>query len=169
MIIYIAACAVGFVVFVIGLLGVIGSFVPVTHTVAMSVEVGSPGPAVWAALDNIDDFPSWCPGVDRVEILPDRNGNRSFRQYQGRNSFVLEETLKQPPTRVVRTIADDKQFFSGEWDHQIKDLGNGRSIVTVNETGSVPSAIPRAIMKMFIGYDFYLKKFGSALQAKLGK
>lgn len=168
MVIYIVVLVVGLIAVLFGLLGVIGSMIPVTHTAEMSVEVGSSGEKVWEVLNNIEQFPSWCPGVDRVEMLPNTNGHTTFRQFQGRNTFVLEETTKQPPTRVVRTIDDDNKFFSGEWDHQIKDLGNGRCVVTVKETGSIPSAIPRAIMRMFFGYNYYLNQFGEALKAKCG-
>jgi uncharacterized membrane protein len=168
MLLYIVVLLVGLLAVVFGALGIIGSFIPVTHVAEVSVEVGSTGPQVWDVLNQIDAFPTWCPGVDRVEVLPGQPGHRRFRQYQGRNTFVLEETTSEQPTHVVRTIADDNKFFSGEWDHRIQDLGNGRCRVTVKETGSIPGAIPRAVMKLFFGYDFYLKKFAAALKAKCG-
>jgi uncharacterized membrane protein len=168
MLLYSASLIVGLLLSLFGLFGVIGSFIPVTHTAQVSVEVGSPLPRVWEVLDKVEDFPSWCPGVDRVEMLPDHAGHRTFRQHQGRNSFVLEETVKQPPTQVVRTITDDNKMFSGQWDHQMKDLGNGRTLITVRETGSVAGAIPRAVMKLFFGYDYYLNKFAQAVRAKCG-
>ena len=168
MFIYIVVLIVGLILVLFGVMGIVGSLTPVTHSAEVSVEVGAPGQRVWEVVDDPEKFPSWCPGLDRVEMLPDRGGHRVFRQYQGRNSFVLEETAKQAPVRVVRTITDDNKFFSGEWDHQIKDLGNGRCVVTVKETGSIPGAIPRAVTRVFFGYDYYLKKFAAAIKAKCG-
>ena len=101
-------------------------------------------------------------------MLPDRQRRRTSRQAQGRNSFVLEETVKRPPAIVTCTIADDKKMFSASWEHRLEDLGNGRSRLTVSETSTVAAAIPRALMRYVFGYEMYLKKFAAAIKAKYG-
>lgn len=169
MIMYIALLLAGLLLSLIGLLGIIGSFIPVTHTASISFEVAKPQKEVWAMLDKVEDFPSWFPDINRVEMLPEREGRRAFRQFQGRNSFVLEETLKQPMTRVVRTIADDNAMFTGSWDHQFESVGEGRTRITLTETGSVKSPIPRAIMKFAIGEKFYLNRFAECVTKRCGK
>ncbi len=168
MLIYLVVTVVGVLVTLFGVAGLVGSFLPATHTASASVEVAAPIDQVWAALDDVQAFPSWLPEISKIELLPDRNGHRTFRQQQGRNSFVLEETAKQPPTLVTRTIADDNNFFSGSWEHRLEDLGNGRTRVTLTETGTVSSPIPRAIMRYAVGYDFYLKKFTGTLRSHFG-
>jgi len=40
--------------------------------------------------------------------------------------------------------------------------------IVVKETGSIPGTIPRGVMKLFFGYDYYLKKFAAALKTKCG-
>lgn len=168
MLIYIVITIVGLLVTLFGVLGMVGSFVPETHTASMSVDVATPIDRVWAAIDDPASFPQWLPGVDAVEMLPDKDGRRAFRQKQGRNSFVLEETVKHPPTLVTRTITDDNGPFSGSWEHRLEDLGDGRTRITVTETGTIKSPIPRAIMHYAIGYDYYLNSFAKALKAKFG-
>ena len=168
MLIYIALALVGFLMLVFGLLGIAGSLVPATHTASVSVEVGMPREQVWALIDDPAGFPAWLPGLDKVEMLPDRGGHRVFRQTQGRNTFVLEETEKRPPELVTRTIADDHKMFTGSWEHRLEAAGPGRTKITVTETGTVPSPIPRAIMRFAVGYDHYLNKFAQALKAKCG-
>lgn len=168
MLIYLALALIGLVLLVFGVLGVVGSFVPLTHTASVSVEVGMPRDQVWALLDDPAGFPAWLPGLEKVEMLPDRDGRRVFRQTQGRNTFVLEETEKRAPELVTRTIADDHKMFTGSWEHRLEAVGAGRTKVTVTETGTVPSPIPRAIMRFGIGYDHYLNKFAEALKAKCG-
>lgn len=168
MVLYIVMALVGFVLLLAGGLGIVGSFLPKTHSASVSVELNKSRTEVWKLIDNVNDFPQWLPGLDKVEILPERNGHRTFRQTQGRNTFVLEETVKREPEIVTRTIADDNNMFSGRWEHTFEDIGNGRTRVTVKETGTVPGAIPRAIMKMFVGYEYYLKQFAKALRAKCG-
>jgi uncharacterized membrane protein len=169
MLVYIAILLVGLLIALIGLLGVIGSLLPVTHTASVTFEVAKPQSEVWVMLDKVEDFPSWFPDINRVELLPEREGRRAFRQFQGRNSFVLEETLKQPMTRVVRTITDDNAMFSGSWDHQFEPAGEGRTRITLTETGSVKSPIPRAIMKLAIGEKFYLNRFARCVTQRCGK
>lgn len=165
---YIALLLVGLLVSLIGLLGIVGSLLPSSHTASVTFEVATPQTEVWAMLDKVEEFPAWFPDINRVEMLPEREGRRAFRQFQGRNSFVLEETLKQPMSRVVRTITDDRAMFTGRWDHQLESVGDGRTRITVIETGSVGSAIPRAIMKYVIGEKFYLNRFAECVTKRCG-
>lgn len=167
-ILYIILALVGLVLLLSGGLGIVGSMLPATHTASMSVEVGKPRAEVWRLVDDVNGFPSWLPGITKVEMMPERNGHRTFRQTQGRNSFVLEETVKREPEIVTRTIADDNKMFSGSWEHTFEELSDGRTRVTLKETGTVPSPIPRAMMKLLVGYDYYLKQFGKSLRAECG-
>lgn len=168
MILYIALTLIGLVLTAAGFLGICGTLMPASHTASVSVEVGSPRDVVWAAIDDPPSFPSWCDSVDKIEMMPDKDGHRVFRQVQGRNSFVLEETAKQPPSLVTRTITDENNLFNGSWEHRLEDLGNGRTRITITEHGTVNAAIPRAMMKLLIGNDLYLKKFGAVLKSKFG-
>jgi len=166
MFIYIAFVLVGLLMTLVGLLGLAGSMLPATHQTSVSVEVSMPREKVWALLDDVAAFPSWLPGIDKVELLPDREGRRVFKQFQGRNAFVLEETVKVAPSRVARTISDENKMFSGSWDHGFEDIGQGRTRVTVSVTGTIPSPIPRSIMRWGTGYDYDLKQFAAALRAR---
>lgn len=168
MIIYIVVTLVGLGMVLFGAAGIAGSMTPREHVASASIELNAPIEKVWADLDNVSAFPQWLPDISSVEMLPDQNGHRVFRQRQGRNSFVLEETQKQAPTLVTRTITDDNQFFSGSWEHRLESLGANRTLLTLTEHGDIPSPIPRAIMKYAVGYDFYLKKFCQALKSRFG-
>lgn len=168
MLIYIGLLLLGPILTLIGLLGVIGSFIKETHTATVTVEIGAPRDQVWAVIDDVQSFPSWFPDVSRVEIVADDGNKRTFRQVQGRNSFVLAEVEKTPLEHVKRTITDDNGPFSGSWDHTLTDAAPGRTTLVLTENGTVKSPIPRAIMKLVIGEDFYLKRFAAQLQRKLG-
>lgn len=169
MLLYIVIALVGLILLLAGVFGIAGSLLPKTHTASVSVELGKPRVDVWKLVDDVREFPKWLPGINKVEVLPDRNGHRVFRQTQGRNSFVLEETVKREPEIVTRTIADDNNMFTGSWEHTFEDIGGGRTRLTVKETGTVNSAIPRAMMKLFFGYEYYLKQFASAMKEKCGE
>ena len=168
MLIYIVILIVGLLLCLIGTLGILGSLLPRTHSASITFDVAKPRGEVWAMLDRIEDFPAWFPDIQRIELMPERDGHRTFRQFQGRNSFVLEETTKEAPARVVRTIADDHAMFSGSWDHQLEAIDAAKTRITVTETGSVGSPIPRAIMRYFIGHEYYLRKFAKAVKKRCG-
>lgn len=168
MVLYIGIALVGLVLLLAGMLGIAGSLLPATHTASVSVELGRPRAEVWRLIDHVNEFPNWLPSISKVEVLPDREGRRVFRQTQGRNSFVLEETVKREPEIVTRTIADDNNMFTGSWEHTFEDVGSGRTRLTIKETGTVKSAIPRAIMHYVIGEEYSLKQFARALQEKCG-
>ncbi len=169
MAVYILIALVGLILLLVGSMGIVGSLLPATHTASVSVELGKPRAEVWKLIDDVNDFPNWLPGINKVEVLPEREGRRVFRQTQGRNSFVLEETVKREPEIVTRTIADDNNMLTGSWEHVFEDMGGGRTRLTVKETGKVNSAIPRAMMKLFFGHEYYLKQFAKAMREKCGQ
>lgn len=168
-VLYIVLILIGLVSLLAGGLGLIGTFVPKDHVAAVSFEVSAPASRVWAIIDDVDSYPQWLPMATRIEMLPEHEGHRAFRQYQGHNSFVLEETLKEPGRRVVRTIADDHKMFGGDWDHVVEAVGERTSRVTITENGTIHAAIPRAMMRLFFGYDHTLKQYQQALTAHANK
>jgi len=168
MITYIIISIVGLLILLAGVVGIYGSMLPATHTASVSVVVNAPRERVWEIVNAAEQFPEWLEDITKVEILPEQDGKRVFRQHMGRNSFVLRETISEAPSRVVRTIVDDNGPFTGTWDHVFEDVGNGQTKLTVTEEGTIKSAIPRAIMKLSCGYDYYLKRMAVAMKAKLG-
>lgn len=166
--IYLGLTLFGLLFVLVGSLWIYGSFLPATHQASITVTVAMPREKVWALIDDVSAFPTWMPDITKVEMLPERDGHRVFRQTQGRNSFVLEETVKEPPSLVTRTITDDNNMFTGSWEHRLEEVDGGRTKITVIENGTVNSAIPRAIMKLAVGHDFYLKKFAELLKSKCG-
>lgn len=167
MVVYIILALVGFVLLLAGIFGVYGSTLPVTHTASVSVTLNKPREEVWRIINDIEAFPQWMKTITKVEMLPDGpGGERTFREHMGRNSFVLRDTNVEPGKRVVRTIVDDNGPFSGSWDHVLESTSDSTTKFTLTETGSIKSPIPRAVMKLFFGYDHYLKIAAEQLKAK---
>jgi uncharacterized protein YndB with AHSA1/START domain len=129
----------------LAVLAVLGKRLPEAHEISATLTLARPREQVFAALADTAGIPAWDKGVDRVERLPDRDGHEVWRWHMGRNRMVLEITASEPPSRLVRTIADEAKFFSGDWTYELADDGAG-SKVTLTEHGSVHVAIPRAMM-----------------------
>lgn len=168
MILYIILTLLGLFLTFLGVMGVLGSRLPDTHTASIEVEVGSSQQAAWEAIDNVEAYPTWIPDVTKIEVLPAKDGRRVFRETHGRNAFTFEETVKNPPHLVTRTITDVNGPFTGSWEHKLEARGDARTKITITEVGTVTSAIPKAFMRYIFGEDFYLKKMGTLLQKKLG-
>ncbi len=155
------------------ILHLMGRKLPVEHTSFAVIQLRRPAAEVWAVIADAPRQTEWMKQVTKVERLPDRNGRTVWKQTMGRNSFNLEETVVEPPRRLVREIVDNKGPFSGTWEFLLipvpsPDPSTQAVKVRLTERGRVTATIPRAVMHMF-GEDMYLKKYLSALATKFGE
>lgn len=166
MALYIIITLLGLLFVLFGVLGILGSRLPETHVASQTAEIGAPAQTVFGWIERVEEMPAWVPEITKVDRLADVDGKPVYLQKMGRNSFVTMTTRFEPPLRITRDIADDHGPFSGTWDHVIEPASEGACRLTLTETGTVKSPIPRAIMHYFIGEDFYLKKFLGHVQRK---
>ncbi|MBX3358255.1 MAG: SRPBCC family protein [Phycisphaeraceae bacterium] len=145
----------------------IGRRLPTDHTTVATLRLNQKPQDVWDVLSNTEALPTWS-GINKVERLPDQNGKERWRQWMGRNSFVLETTRNEPPRLLETTIADDAKFFSGSWEFLIEPAGDGCT-VRLTEHGRIAQAIPRFMMKYIVDPGMYLKRHLRALAAKFGE
>ncbi|MFA6045700.1 MAG: SRPBCC family protein [Phycisphaerales bacterium] len=154
------------IVFVVATL--LGTRLSPNHTVQATLHVAKPVAEVFALVDNLEAQPTWDKGVTRIEPLPDDAGRPRRRMVMGRNSFVLTDTTRQPPTQLVRTISDDHKFFGGSWTFDFTPEGSGTK-VTLTEHGVIDPPIPRLMMKHFVDPAMYLKRQLAAMARALGE
>ncbi len=159
----------------LGLLGLVlwllGRGLPEGHSIAATLRRGKPVEEVWGALADTAGVPSWDKGVDRVERLPDRDGHEVWRWTMGWNRMVLETTRAEAPRVLVRTIADEAKFFTGDWTYALRAEGTGCA-VELTEHGRVHVAIPRALMRYLSAVadpSMYLKRHLGRLAARFGE
>lgn len=153
----------GLIIFLIGLLGVLGSRLPATHIARTTIDINAPRDRVFAVVSDPRTHADWAKGVDAVNPLPDRDGKPCFEWVMGRNRFVTVTTALQPPAMCEWTIDDNAKFFSGSWKYELADIPGGCK-VTLTETGTIPSPIPRAIVRYIVGEDLYIKRNLTALK-----
>jgi uncharacterized protein YndB with AHSA1/START domain len=96
-------------------LHLLGKRLPEHHVISSTLRLARTPEEVFAAIADTAGVPSWDKGVTRVERVADRDGHEAWRWHMGRNSLVLSTTRREPPTTLVRTIADEADFFSGDW------------------------------------------------------
>lgn len=153
------------------ILHVLGKRLPDGHVITAKMRLEKPVGEVWKAISDTAGIPSWDKGVDRVERLPDRDGHEVWRWHMGRNRMVLEITVSDPEKRLVRNIADEAKFFSGDWTYELAAEGGG-CVLNLTEHGRVHVAIPRAMMRYlpFIADpSLYLRRHLTRLAEKFGE
>lgn len=165
------AGAVALLVLILVVATQLGKRIPPNHTIRATLHVSKPADQVFALVDDLEAQPKWDPGVTRIETLPDDAGKRRRRMFMGRNSFVLTDTTREPPTRLIRTIADDHPFFGGAWSFEFTPDGpdGNHTKVVLTEHGVINAPIPRLMMKHFVDPSMYLKRQLAAMARALGE
>lgn len=162
---------VGLAVLFFAVLHLLGRSIPEGHEISAKLRLGKAPGEVWSAIADVAGIPSWDKGVDRVERLEDRNGHETWRWHMGRNRMVLEITVSEPEKRLVRTIADEAKFFSGDWTYELAPDGDG-CVLSLTEHGRVHVAIPRAMMRYLPALadpSMYVRRHLERLAAKFGQ
>jgi len=143
---------------------VVGAALPKQHHATRAARFHQPPEAVWAALTNYQDFPSWRPNVKRVEAIPSSNSLPAWREFDSHGGSLPMQTLESdPPRRLVTEIADPKLPFGGTWTTTITPADGG-SEVRITEDGEVRNPVFRFVSRFVIGLnatmDTYLRNLG---------
>jgi hypothetical protein len=154
---------------IILLITVMGLLCKRAHQVSRSVTLNQPAEAVWQAISDIANVPSWNKMVLKVGKLPDRNGHELWREtYSGNYPILLETTESSPPNRLVRTIADERGPFTGRWEFSI-DTQDAGVRLTITEFGAVPNPFFRFMARMFMDPHQYIDLYLKALAGKFNE
>lgn len=159
---------VGVVVAVVAAVVVIGLLLPKGHTATRSTRLGRSPETVWAALTDIDDYPTWRPGVRRVERLSDEDGRTRWREHGRDGKITFEMVESVAPSRLVTRIADPRLPFGGSWTYVVAPTGGG-SVLTVTEDGEVYNPVFRFVSRFVMGHTATMDKYLKALGAKFGE
>lgn len=167
MILYILLVLAGLLMVFFGVMGALGSRLPATHVAKVTASILAPPERVFALIEDVPGMPAWLPDITKVETLEPKHGRPVYRQHMGRNAFVTEEPKHEPGRRIYREITDANGPFTGSWDHLVEpgEAPNATRL-TMTETGTIASAIPRAFLHYFFGEDYYLKRFVQRLKVK---
>ncbi len=156
----------GLVVLVITVVG-IGYSLPVKHTATRERSYAAAPSAVFAVITSPADFPRWRRGIDSVELLPDQDGRKQFREIggDGKIAFVVEEAV--PDRRLVMRIADKTLPFGGGWTYELTPTANGTSL-RITEDGEVYNPLFRFMSRFVFGHHRTIEQYLADLEKALG-
>lgn len=159
---------VGVLVVLIVVVLVVGSLLPKSHVASRSARFAASPDTLWATLTNTRSFPTWRTGLERVETLPDENGQRGWREH-GKDGVIPYRVVESvAPRRLVTRIADPKLPFGGTWTYELVPDGDGTRL-TITERGEVYNPVFRFVSRFFMGYTSTMDGVLRALGTKHGE
>jgi hypothetical protein len=114
---------------IVGVIALIGFFLPVDHEASRSAEIPRPPDTVFALFSEPNNYRSWWPGA----------------------SVKSEVVESRPPNRIVTRVVGETQF-GGTWTIDIVPTSSG-SRVTITEHGEIYNVVFRALSKFVFGYS----------------
>ncbi len=153
----------------IALVVVIGLLLPQNHSASRSARFNQKPDAVWAAITDHANEPSWRRDITTKARLGDRNGHAVWCETNKRGEPMSFETLVlEPPRKMVSRIADDNLPFGGTWTYEIKPIDSGCTL-TITEDGEIYNPIFRFVARFIIGYRGTMNAYLTALSRKFGQ
>lgn len=145
----------------------IGYALPVRHRATRAAAIASPPPAVFTAIANVEQYPSWRSDVTRVELVPNDTGPVRFREI-GRSGAILYEVERREPDRLLVTrIADPSLPFGGTWTYELTPSDRGTTL-RITEDGEVRNPVFRFVSRFVLGHTATIDRYLGDLTRHFG-
>jgi uncharacterized protein YndB with AHSA1/START domain len=155
----------GVLLAIIAVVVVVGYALPVAHVAVRDVTLPQPPDRVFAALTDVERYPSWRSDVKSVELLSSSAAPR-WREHGSNGDITFERTEVQPPSRIVSRIADTDLAFGGSWTYELKPEGGGTRL-TITERGEVYNPLFRFMSRFVFGHTATIEKFLADLEKSM--
>jgi len=160
----------GVVVGLVGVMAVVGAFLPRAHLATSAVTLRQPPESVWAVVRDFGAVPTWWPDV-KTAVRIDYRGGREAWSETTRNNFTMPIVIEtEDPPRVLTTLIDAPPgaAFGGRWIYEISEVPGG-SRVRVIERGWVSNPIFRFLSRFVFGYHGTQQRYLRALGKRFGE
>lgn len=158
----------GVLVVVVAVVVVVGYLLPQSHTAVMSARYSAPPDSIWDSITDVAAFPKWRPGVARVEVVPDENGQRGWRERASGDVVTYRVVEVDQPRRLVTRIADENLPYGGTWTYELEPAGAGTRL-TITERGEVYNPVFRFMSRFILGHTSTINGVLRALGTKHGE
>lgn len=147
----------------------IGGSLPVKHRASRQITVRADPESLFALVANVAAYPSWRPGVKRIEVEPDADRQRlpRFREFGADGEIPFEITELEPDRRMVTRIADATLPFGGAWTYEISPA-HGGSALRITEDGEVYNPVFRFVSRFVMGHNRTIDRYLKDVATKLG-
>ena len=146
----------------------VGYMLPKAHVASVSARFATRPDSLWVSLTDVPAFPQWRNDLVRVEMLPDEQGRRGWREH-GKNDVITYRVVESDaPRRLVTRIADENLPYGGTWTYDLVPADSGTRL-TITENGEVYNPIFRFVARFILGYTSTMEAVLRALGAKHGE
>lgn len=157
-----------FAVGVVALVAGIGWLLPKAHSASRTAQYAAAPEAVFAAISDVGQYPSWRSDVVTVELLPS-DGGTMFREAGSSGQITYRIETLVPPARMVSRIADPSLPFGGTWTFEVVTAAGGGSALTITEDGEVYNPIFRFISHFFMSPTATIEIYQNDLATHLAR
>jgi len=159
----------GSVIALVVIVALIGWMLPVRHSATVARTYKASAPALFGLLTDAPSFPTWRHEVTKIEMLPDENGRRRWKETtkNGPITFVAERA--EPDRLLVARIADASLPFGGSWTYELTPVGNGSTTLRITEDGEVYNPIFRFVSRFVMGHEATMKQYLSAVGTRFAE
>jgi hypothetical protein len=155
----IALIAVSALVLLVVVVLAVGYMLPQDHRASRERVFAVAPNRVFAAIATPSEFPKWRTDVQRVELLPEKDGRARFREKGSNGDIVYQVEERIPDRRLVTRIADRSLPFGGSWTYELTPTASGTSLKII-ENGEVYNPLFRFMSRFVFGHhrtiDMYL-------------
>lgn len=155
-------------VLVIGIVWFLGSRLPHAHVAAAERAFAHPADLVYRAIATPAEYPKWRKGVQRVELLPDSNGIKRFRETAMGDDVVYAIESSVPNRLFVTRIAQAGLPYGGSWTFELTPTATGTT-VRITEEGEVYNPFFRFISTYVMGHTRGIEGYLADLEARLAR
>jgi uncharacterized protein YndB with AHSA1/START domain len=146
----------------------VGAMLPVKHRASRQIRLHQPAEKVFAAINDPASFPSWRSKLKKVELRPDQNGHRVFREIGGDGEILFEVDSVVPNELLVTRIADPSLPFGGKWSYAVIPVGDSTTL-RITEDGEVYNPLFRFVSRFVIGHHSTIDQYLRDLAKKFGE
>jgi hypothetical protein len=150
----------------VGILAVVGVFLPKGHRASRTVVYQAPPARVFATITDFARFPEWRSDVETVELLGDDGRGTRFRETgkDGTVTYLVERRV--PDSTLVTRVDDPSLAFGGKWTLEVKPAPDGASL-TITEDGEIYNPIFRVMSKVIFSPYTTIDRYQADLRKRL--
>jgi uncharacterized protein YndB with AHSA1/START domain len=150
----------------VGLILLIGFLLPEKHEVSRSLVLRASPADVYRIVADVANAPSWRRDVQRVELLPARDGRTQFREHASHGVVTYEIVENVPVQTLVTRIVDRDLGYSGSWTYSFVPHEAGTRL-TITERGEVSNILFRFLSRFVFGHAKTIETYLGALSQRV--
>ena len=172
----IALIVVGAIAAAVLVVVAIGYSLPVKHQASREATFAAAPDSVFAIISDIEKFPEWRKGVERVERVSPEGGEGGstsrdtvqFREEGSDGAILYSVDERVSPRRLVTRIADPSLPFGGKWTYELTATSTGGTTLRITEDGEVYNPVFRFMSKYVFGHSRTIDNYLRDLKARAG-